>query len=82
MMYYLCNIHLKGNEHGQLKRDTIYAELRHKDGSLAISATLEHILASIRDRGLLVEGVSVEYFGERGVKCSTVKIIRHDVRSE
>ena len=75
-MYYICNIHLEGNEHGQLRRDTIYAELREEDGGLAISATLEHILAAIRDRGLDTEGVAVEFYDKRGARCSTVKIIR------
>ncbi len=74
-MYYLCNIQLEGNEHGQLRRDTIYAELREADGSLAIAATLEHILAMIRDRELKTEGVAVEFFDKRGAKCSTVKIL-------
>lgn len=59
--YRLTNIHLWGNEHGQLRRDTAYAELRLcADGGLEMSATLEEVLAAIRDRKLDVEGVTVE----------------------
>jgi len=71
-IYHLQNIRMDGNEHGQLRPNTIYAELVHNDGTLIISATLEHILASIRDRDLAVEGVTVQSSVQRGTKCSTV----------
>lgn len=70
--YRLANIHMEGNEHGQLRKDTIYAELRHSDGSLVVSATLKYILAKIRDRKLTVHGISVGWKEDRGVRCSTV----------
>jgi len=73
-IYRLQKIEMAGHEHGQLRPDTIYAELRHADGSLAISATLEHILASIRDNNLAVEGVTVRREVLRGVFCSFVSI--------
>lgn len=74
MFYKLRNIRLEGNEHGKLKKDTIYAELVDENDQLIISATLDHILCSIRNRGLNVRGVSVEWAEKRGAKCSTVAI--------
>jgi hypothetical protein len=58
-----------GNEETGLRPNTIYAELVNNDGSLLISATLEHILVSIRDRDLVVEGVKVDKSNPR---CSVV----------
>lgn len=55
----LVNIEMQGNEHGNLHSNTIYAQLLDDDGSLLISATLEYILAAIRDRNLTVNGVTV-----------------------
>ena len=57
----LTNIHLLGNEDGRLRANTIYAELRTKDGDLAIGATLEYILKEIRDRKYVVDNVLVKY---------------------
>jgi len=76
-IYKLTNIHMEGNEHGQLRKDIIYAELRSPDGSLAISATLEYILAKIRDRNLTVAGVSVDWKDARGAKCSKVSLNKY-----
>ena len=80
-IYYLRNIAMKGNEHGQLRPDTIYAELIHADGTLAISATLEYILSSIRDLDLAVEGVTVLKNVQRGTKCSEVVLDKYKRRS-
>jgi len=71
-IYHLQKVRMSGNEHGQLRANTIYAELIHDDGTLAISATLEHILSSIRDRDLAVKGVTVQSNVQRGTKCSEV----------
>ncbi len=71
-IYKLTNIRMAGNEHGKLKRDVIYAELRFMDGTLAISATLDHILKNIRNENLAVKGVSVTSRMQRGTYCSTV----------
>lgn len=70
--YYLQNIRMAGNEHGQLAPNTIYAELVQGDGTLVISATLEHILCAIRDRSLIVDRVTVQYEYKRGSLCSEV----------
>ena len=71
-IYHLQKVIMSGNEHGQLRANTIYAQLVHDDGTLAISATLEHILSSIRDRDLAVEGITVQTNVQRGAKCSEV----------
>jgi len=71
-IYRLQKIKMSGNEHGQLRANIIYAELVHRDGTLAISATLEYILTAIRDRGLGVEGVTCQTNVQRGTKCSEV----------
>jgi hypothetical protein len=71
-IYHLQKIKMSGNEHGELRADTIYAELVHDDGTLAISAKLEYILSSIRDGNLAVEGVTVQSNVKRGAKCSEV----------
>ena len=63
---------MEGNEHGQLKKDTIYAELCHADGTIALVATLEYVLATIRDRNLNIKDVAVEYLSKRGANCSCV----------
>jgi|GEM_PF-3535534 len=76
-IYRLEKIEMSGNEHGQLRANTIYAKLVHEDGTLAISATLEHILCSIRDMNFTVEGVTVQTNMERGVKCSTVVLNKY-----
>jgi hypothetical protein len=74
----LKNIHLAGNEHRQLAADVIYAEL-HDDTGLVISATLDYILAAIRDRKYQVDNVTVKWTkskrpGAKSIKCSTVKV--------
>jgi len=63
---------MSGNEHGLLRANTIYAQLVYNDGTIAISATLEYILSSIRDRGLAVEGVTIQSNVQRGAMCSEV----------
>lgn len=65
---------MKGNEHGQLAKDVIYAELRDENDELVISATLQHVLAAIRDRQLETDGVTVTTKVERGTTCSTVAL--------
>lgn len=74
----LKNIHMAGNEHGDLKADCIYAEL-HDDSGCLISSTLDYILAAIRERNYQVEGVTVDWYvskrpGSKGVKCSEVSL--------
>ena len=69
---------MAGNEHGQLRPNTIYAELVHSDGKVAIMATLEYILAAIRNRDLAVEGVSVKKYMSRGSYCSEVFLDRYN----
>lgn len=74
----LKNIHLSGNEHGQLRANTIYAELWDEEG-MCISATLEYILVAIRDRKFQVDGVNVVWeetkrLGCEGIECSTVEL--------
>lgn len=71
-IYHLQKIRMSGNEHGKLRANTIYAELIHNDGTLAISATLEHVLLSIRDRNLAVEGITIQSNVQRGTLCSEV----------
>lgn len=70
----LRNIHMAGNEHGQLAKDTIYAALVDDEGNVVISATLQYILVAIRERGYQVQGVTIEYKQERGAMCSNVKL--------
>ena len=72
--YYLRNIHLSGNEHGQLKRDVIYASLYDDEGNIIISATLKYILCQIRDLDLNVYGVTAERRLIRGKECSFVSL--------
>lgn len=74
MKYRLQNIMLCCNEHGQLKADCIYAELVDENGKIVISATLQYVLAAIRDRKLEVEGVKVEHKEYRGAFNSEVSI--------
>jgi len=71
-IYHLQKIRMCGNEHRQLRANTIYAELVHADGTIAITATLEYVLAAIRNRNLAVEGVTIQSSVQRGVKCSEV----------
>jgi len=71
-IYHLQKIKMSGNEHGQLRANTIYAELVHENGDLAISATLEYILCSIRDKDLAVDGITIKLNVQRGAKCSEV----------
>lgn len=74
-IYKLSNVHMSGNEHGQLKADVIYANLvRIEDEGIEISATLEHILQAIRDRDLAVYGVSVTKKVMRNAHCTIVTI--------
>ena len=70
----LINIKLSGNERTGLRKDTIYATLEDNDGSILISATLEYVLAAIRDRNLEVEGVTVNKHAARG---STVRLDKY-----
>lgn len=66
---------MNGNEHGQLQKDTIYAKLVNvQTGVIEISATLEYILSTIRDRDLNVEGVIIEHHEQRGAMCTSVKL--------
>lgn len=74
MKYRIQNIILRGNEHGKLRSDTIYAELVNESGETEISATLEYILAAIRDRNLEVEGVTVNWREYRGANNSEVSL--------
>lgn len=71
-IYHLQKIKMSGNEHGQLRANTIYAELIRDDGTQVVSATLEYILSVIRDRNLAVNGVTIQSNVQRGVKCSEV----------
>lgn len=73
-MFRLQKIKMAGNEHGQLRANTIYAELVDSDGRLEISATLEHILSAIRDSDLPVEGVTIHKSVQRGAYCSEVTL--------
>lgn len=73
-LYKLTNIRMAGNEHGRLTPDTIYAELHLMSGPLVIAATLVHILKTIRDENLAVEGVSVTHKIQRGAYCSTTEL--------
>lgn len=74
MKYHIQNIVLKGNEHGKLKPDVIYAELVNENGETEMSATLDYILAAIRDRNLEVEGVTVNWREYRGAKNSEISL--------
>ena len=59
----LTNIRLEGNEERRgLRRDVVYAELLNDDGSIVIAATLEYVLAAIRDRRYRVDGVVAENY--------------------
>lgn len=71
----IVDIVMKGNEHGELRPNTIYAKLVDSKGNLHISATLEYILTVIRDRNLKVKNVVVEYKEILGVKCSKVNLL-------
>lgn len=70
----IANIHMSGNEHGQLVADTIYAELVDDAGEVVIKATLQYILSTIRIHEYKVDGVSVEWKESRGALCSTVRL--------
>ncbi len=59
-MFRLKNVHMLGNEHGQLAENTIYAELYDEEDKIVISATLSFILGAIKDRGYKVEGITVK----------------------
>ncbi len=72
MTYKIINIRMKGNEHGQLRANTIYAELIACDNKLEISATLEYILDEIRRRDLPVEGITIKKNLQRGIYCSEI----------
>lgn len=77
--YKLRNIRMAGNEHGRLEADVIYAELVEVvEGKniLVISATLEHILSVIRQRNLMVEGISVNKHLDAGslILCSEIRL--------
>ena len=74
MIYKLQKIRMSGNEHGQLQANTIYAELVNDEGKLEISATLEHILSTIRDNNLAVDKITVHTNVQRGVHCSEVTL--------
>ena len=57
--------------------DVIYAELRDGNGDLVIKAELSMVLAEIRKRELLVEGVSIKFFEGRGARCSEVVLDKY-----
>lgn len=71
----IVDIVMKGNEHGELRPNTIYAKLVNSKGELYISATLEYILTTIRDKNLKVENAEVVYKEILGVKCSKVNLL-------
>jgi len=71
-MYKLRNVRMLGNEHGQLRANTIYAELIDQDSRLVVSNTLDHVLGVIRDNSIDVEGVTVAREMQRGAMCSRV----------
>jgi len=61
-MYRIQNIRMQGNEHGHLRKDTIYGKLMNTEtGEVEINATLEYILRQIRSEKIPTEGVTVEY---------------------
>ena len=74
MTYKLQNVRMCGNEHGQLRKNLLYAELVDSNGDVSIMATLDYILAAIRDRGLIVEGVTVHTEEQRGEMCSEIRL--------
>ena len=78
--YKIRNIIMKGNEHGQLRANTIYAELIDPDEHLEISATLEYILCAIRDRNLNVYGINVCKKPAHGALCSQVMLKKLDCK--
>lgn len=61
---YISNIRLVGNEDGELGEDTLYAELCHSGGTVAVYGTLVYILAAIRDRKYPTENVTVKWTGQ------------------
>ena len=56
---YITNVHLCTNTNAKLKPNVIYATLRHSDGDLIISATLDYILLAIMERNYLAENVTI-----------------------
>lgn len=74
MIYKLQKIRMSGNEHGQLRANTIYAELVSDEGRLEISATLEHILSLIRDNNLAVDGITIHKSVQCGTLCSEIML--------
>jgi hypothetical protein len=72
-VYQLQKIRMSGNERGQ----TIYAELVHEDGSLAIMATLEHILITVHNQKLTVEGLTISKETIEGVINATVSLDKY-----
>ena len=73
----ITDIRFKGNEHGELKQDQIYAFLRNDNGDIRISGTLDFILGKIRDNHWAVEGVAVSWGACRGANCSTITLDRY-----
>ena len=72
----IARLRMSGNEGTGLKPDCIYCSLVEiKSGREVISATLDYVLAAIRDRGYVVEGVTVgtepagSFYREQGVEC-------------
>lgn len=74
MKYRLKDVCMRGNEHGQLASNVIYAKLVDDNGLLVISATLDYILIKIREIGLEVEGVTLSTYERGGVVCSKVSL--------
>ena len=58
--YRIARLRMCGNEGNGLRPDCIYCALVEiESGHEVISATLDYVLAAIRDRGYVVEGVTV-----------------------
>jgi hypothetical protein len=80
-MYRIVDIELASNEHGQLRKDVLYAQLIDEQGNTVVSATLDYILAAIRDRNLQVDGVTVKRNPCRratdNIICTRTKLTRY-----
>lgn len=73
-MFKIVNIEFCGNEDTGLAPNIIYATLVNEFGGVVISATLNYILAAIRDRNLEVEGITVNKSNPR---CSIVYLDKY-----
>lgn len=77
--YKITRLQLNGNEGTGLKPDVVYCALVEiATGREVISATLDYVLAAVRDRGYVVEGVTVgtepagSFYREQGVESHSV----------